>query len=419
MYLGLKANLDITEINKILPVQSEYILKINYDFLFDFLYSVGIENLHINSKRLLADLRKDRTIKEAFKLLNNDFEHILLYLDIDNDYRKELNSIILKIVKLNLTNKKEYYTNSTLIEKYSKEVYLKCKDILNKAKNSDELLDNYLKFIYLKFNDEITYTPVNSKYILYCPGLNKCDDVNINNLFKNYSLNVKVDSNISICTVATKDIIKQSFIISQCNSNGINVLTSDSALNITKEQWKRYSKLEYIIENLKKCTTEYALVVDGSDTIILNNLDNDFIVKFKNINVPFIFNSDNYKFPCYEIEPFDFMYENKFDRYLNGGVVFGYTDKLLEFYSLAYNLMMSQSNKINSEQFYLRLALTQYENGLYCVDYSQELFLKCSLKNNFKYKIVEGNIYLWDYRSYINWIPYEGINELESNYLLI
>lgn len=153
---------------------------------------------------------------------------------------------------------------------------------------------------------------------------------------------------------------------------------------------------------MQQCKSKYTLIVDGSDAIILNNLDNDFIVRFKNINVPFIFNSDNYKFPCYEIEPFDFMYQNNFDRYLNGGVVFGYTDKLLEFYSLAYNLMMSQSNKINSEQFYLRLALTQYKNGLYCIDYSQELFLKCSLKNNFKYKIVNNDIYLFDYRSYLN-----------------
>lgn len=143
------------------------------------------------------------------------------------------------------------------------------------------------------------------------------------------ALKIIITKELSIISVMNNECYNASFLVKQCNINKIDLIIPRCTFDIKKEEWKNPTKIMAIVETLKKIDTEYVLILDGADTCILNDLDNDFIKHFKEFNCDILFNSQVFPFPLNQLKGNN--------DYLNAGVCLGEKESLLKFYSECLN----------------------------------------------------------------------------------
>ena len=149
--------------------------------------------------------------------------------------------------------------------------------------------------------------------------------------------------------------------------------------NIDSFNFVKGLKPKYYYEVLKNVNTEYAIIMDSYDSIIIN-FDN-IIEKYNEYGKDILYNAFPYNFPI------DLNYDtgcndpNKWCK-INSGVVFGKTEKLKEFYkglSEFVNENYDQNNQItSSEQYHITKYLNENNiNVSVGVDYNLNSIVAC------------------------------------------
>lgn len=156
-------------------------------------------------------------------------------------------------------------------------------------------------------------------------------------------------------------------------------------------------KIPNILKSLKRCKTEYALITDIRDVIITADLDDSFINKFNSLNCDIIYNATTSKYPKINIAS-DFLIEggSKPFNYLNAGVCFGKTDKLIEWYN--YCNILLENNR--SEQFVIRKMYDPKFNIK--IDGYRKLFRSCHSYDTYFFKKRKEIYLFYSKDAYIN-----------------
>lgn len=191
-------------------------------------------------------------------------------------------------------------------------------------------------------------------YILHFPGNGMDGHEYI--VRDNLDRPIKIINNLSIICVMNKAFAKTSPLQYQCDKNGIKIY--NSALN--ERAWNNTLKIGYILECLNEINTDYALILDGRDVVICNDLDDSFIEKFKSFNKPIVYNGTPMAFPPVYVESLnDIMHVRGKQRYLNAGVCIGEKNSLIDFYTKSAEINKQHPDNI-SEQFIIRCARKKY-----------------------------------------------------------
>jgi len=234
------------------------------------------------------------------------------------------------------------------------------------------------------------------QYILHFPGMNFEESSKDFTFYKD--LKFEVSPEISLISVFNSTC-EDSILCQQCKNNNLNLINSDAALAVPDGKWYQPDKIDFILECLYKVNTKYALVMDSRDVIIVNDLTNNFISTFESLNTPFIFNAQPNRYPNIQIEPMKvYLYKSQV-RFLNGGVSFGLREELIKFYEYARLIRDNNgsgfiNNGVPSEQFFLRIALTTYNDGNYLidgVDHGRKLISIIHYSDNCSYKNEDGD----------------------------
>ncbi len=129
-----------------------------------------------------------------------------------------------------------------------------------------------------------------------------------------------------------------------------------------EKKWSNIDKIKYYVDALSKTTNEYSLLVDAFDVLFFKDIDESFIEKFKLFNKNIAFNATKNNYPNMKISG-ESLGGGEF-KYLNAGIVFGYTEDLLRLYKEILDLTLSENiiNPWESEQLYVRLGALGKEN---------------------------------------------------------
>ena len=197
-------------------------------------------------------------------------------------------------------------------------------------------------------------------YILHLPSKNKILYKRL--LEENYKKKIYKPDNISIIIPITPNQVEDSYLIKQLklsNCNYYNPISEDII-------WKDYKKPPYIYEALKDINTEYVLILDGNDTVILKDLK-DLIDDFNLYNKKAIYNAEIYTSK---------QFKNFRKCCCNGGGVFGKTNYLLDFYKRVTDRInkfpIKTLDEINNEQPFINYSM---DNDI-GID-EQEIIFKC------------------------------------------
>lgn len=186
-----------------------------------------------------------------------------------------------------------------------------------------------------------------NQYVLHLPGNGK---MCYNNLLEEArDIKFKVDSSITIISPMTPDYEEVSVLAYQLNSNNIKWVNP-----VTEKTMSMPNKIDFILNALNECDTEYALVLDGGDTCICKDLDTDFIGRYKTLGKSVIYNATSKRYPPVKVEPIGLFLQEGKKSFLNAGVCFGNVDSLIKVYDKARQLKGNLYNEYNSEQFIIR-----------------------------------------------------------------
>lgn len=225
-------------------------------------------------------------------------------------------------------------------------------------------------------------------YILHFPGKK---DLSMYNHFIEPNLNreIKIANNLSIISINNQQCWDDSFLKHQSELNNFKVY--NTGLDII--DWKNTCKITETLKCLEEIDTEYALIMDGRDTIIVNDLDDNFIQNYLKLGYPIVYSGikhgrkieiDNQEFFDNIIGPY---------KYLNsGGGGIGKTQDLLNIYTQANNLIeqKNETNTTNSDEYILRYLERDFPN-IIKVDSEAKLFRNI-VHYDFKYIRKDGNI---------------------------
>lgn len=139
----------------------------------------------------------------------------------------------------------------------------------------------------------------------------------------NKDLELSLSPYISIVSIMNESCYENSTLVYQCQKNNIEIYNDNSLYKTT--EWNNLMKIQGILNIIDSINTEYILFLDGKDTVILKDIDESFIEKFKTFNADIVFNYHSFPFPkCVEGEKL---------HYINAGVCFGRKDALKKFYT--------------------------------------------------------------------------------------
>lgn len=189
---------------------------------------------------------------------------------------------------------------------------------------------------------------MNPLYVLHFPGTG---DYGFENIIEdNLTRTFTVHDDISIISIMNTSCWDTSPIRKQCDTN--NITLYNSALN--EENWDNTLKIKYILQSLDQITTKYCLILDGRDTVISHDLDDEFLEKYKSLNSPIVYNGTPTIYPHVPIEPIQEVVKIKGkQKFLNAGVCIGEVDALKEFYTKAQEVNEKYSDN-KSEQLIIR-----------------------------------------------------------------
>lgn len=136
----------------------------------------------------------------------------------------------------------------------------------------------------------------------------------------------------------------------------------ENACTNKEKAWTNIDKIKYYVDALEKTLSEYTLLVDAYDVVFFKNIDDEFIEKYKTMNKEIVFNATKNNYPNLTIEG-EKLGEGEF-KYLNAGIAFGKTEKLLELYKEALRQTQREDiiNPWKSEQLFVRLSAINNEN---------------------------------------------------------
>lgn len=206
----------------------------------------------------------------------------------------------------------------------------------------------------------------NSLYITHCPGKGRDTFADVLNEGKKRSINL--DAGVTIVTPATPDIIEKCPLIQQLNKSNIKFV---NPMENFHGNWNMTEKLNGIARALASVTTPYVLVLDASDVVILRDIDEGFIAKFKSMGCKALYNGTTNQHPREKIERKTLTKKHAIYRYLNAGVCFGETEFLKNLYEDASVLLKYDTTR--SEQYYIR-KLWDYHYPDIKVDEDMDLF---------------------------------------------
>jgi hypothetical protein len=188
----------------------------------------------------------------------------------------------------------------------------------------------------------------NPLYVLHFPGTGfyGFEDILKDNLTRKFT----VHEDISIISIMDSTCYASSPIRTQCENNNITLF--NSAIN--EENWDNTLKIKYILESLEQVTTKYCLIIDGRDAVISHDLDEEFIEKYKSLNIPIVYNGTPTIYPQVPLEPIQEIVKiSGKQKFINAGVCIGDVDSLKEFYLKAQEVNDAYPNN-SSEQIIIR-----------------------------------------------------------------
>lgn len=218
----------------------------------------------------------------------------------------------------------------------------------------------------------------NKILIAHFPGETKTDKDNAKLLKTLSKRMINKPDNIGIVCVITKDQIANSPLINQLNINGYSYYNSLDNHDVV---WKPERKILHVLNSLKICNEEYALVLDGNDVAILSDLDN-IVDLFHSYNKKIIYNATIWMYPHTIIE----LIENRGQYgqycYLNAGCAFGKTSDLINFYQEAWDIVRTEPYPAESEQYYIRKLFDKHQEQVF-FDWQCKIF-QCWHKQKYK-----------------------------------
>lgn len=167
---------------------------------------------------------------------------------------------------------------------------------------------------------------------------------------KHKNIKISISKDLTLVSVMNKDCYDNSYLAKQCKNNSIDLVVPVSTFNVKNEDWKNTMKISAIVQALKSINTKYVLILDGKDTCILSNLDDDFLKEFEKLDCDILFNMQ--KLPMPNINFKDYRHP------INAGVCVGTREALLSFYSECEKVNAKNEyilkNGMPSEQFIIR-----------------------------------------------------------------
>lgn len=181
--------------------------------------------------------------------------------------------------------------------------------------------------------------------IIHFPGKANYKNENLISFAKNTKIKISEDipesNKYTIMSPITKNVLDISPLHNQLVANNIDYV--NPAISY-EDKWHRNVKPILIYESLKSITTPYCLIIDGKDSVIVNDLI-DIAEILKVYNKKIIYNGTHANLKNES--------EDDYFNKLNAGAVFGDTEELRKLYGAVVDMINSKIYKIDSEQFYV------------------------------------------------------------------
>lgn len=196
----------------------------------------------------------------------------------------------------------------------------------------------------------------------------------------------KLPDNITIISPITPEQIPYSPLVGQLVNNNYKYL------NIVYNRymrWEKANKAKLIYDSLLQCETEYALILDGNDVVIMDDLT-DLVDRFNKYNKKVLFNPTFYMFPHIKVDDVPNREQLGKYCYLNAGCAFGKTIDLINFYKEVKKEINKDNTPVDSEQYYVRKVFNKHQDEVF-FDYKCSIF-QCWHKA--EVSVYQDNIYV-------------------------
>lgn len=207
----------------------------------------------------------------------------------------------------------------------------------------------------------------NNILIGHFPGKTKQEFFDLINKVKD--IKFALPDNITIISLITPEQIPYSPLVYQVIENNYKYL---NIVNDRYMRWEKANKAKLIYESLLQSPTEYSLILDGNDVVILDDLT-DIINRFNAYGKKVLFNPTFYMYPHIKVD--DVPNREKLGKYcyLNAGCCFGKTLDLINFYKKVKNEINKDNHPIESEQYYVRKVFDKNQDTVF-FDYKCSIF---------------------------------------------
>lgn len=255
------------------------------------------------------------------------------------------------------------------------------------------------------------YNNGNIQYILHFPGTEKFGEDICNN---EINRKIKVSDKITLISPMNKPVVEKSYLKKQCDFNNIDLVIPELAYNTV--DWNHCNKILMILEALEKATTEYCVVLDGSDTIIVNDLDDEFINKCLSYNSNILYNADIKRFPKNYNEKLSPEVSHSYTKFMNAGICFGKTSELLKMFNEIKPLVKWFLKNPGGDQLLIKMYRNDIDENAYEVDYDCKLFTVIHSENKstasqkiiVNYSVDGENINISEEPNNIKWYNKDG-----------
>ena len=204
-------------------------------------------------------------------------------------------------------------------------------------------------------------------YTLHLPGHGK---EYLSGYLRKYDI-ISVNEKVTVITVATDEVKDECPLIHQLDDSGISYI--NAAKYKESKEWKHTDKIGLILKALDEVATPYVLIMDANDALILKDIDDGFIEKWKRFDCEILYNASDMLYP--PILGTAMESESPFiQHYLNAGVCFGLTEYAKSVYQTAYEeFLHGQYAPYDSEQYYIRISWMSHDRMK--IDNRSNLFL--------------------------------------------
>lgn len=209
--------------------------------------------------------------------------------------------------------------------------------------------------------------------ILHFPGKQKKE--NAEKIWELSETHFRKPENLTIVSIMTPDLVCESPLHHQLYE--VNHIPYINGCPKTHLQWINKHKPRYVLNALDIVDTEYALILDGNDVVIVDDLDKS-LESYFSYERDIIYNATSNRFPDLPLDEIPFADENNARKilfgpfcYLNAGCCIGKTEALKWFYQEVNDL--TKLENVPSEQYYVRKAMGLHQDRVF-FDYDCRVF---------------------------------------------